>query len=212
MGRLITLEGLDGCGKSTQLRRLAAWLEGLGLPLAVTSEPDGAGLPVRAVLSTSLTPVAELFTFLAARAQHVERRLRPWLAAGRVVLCDRFTDSSLAYQGWGRGLDPAMIAELNALATRGLEPDLTLVFDAPATLARARRGERTQADPIEAEALTFWERVRDGYRTVAAREPDRVRLIDATQPPDDVERQARRHIAQLLSRRFLACPSPRSTA
>lgn len=202
---LITLEGIDGCGKSTQLRRLAGWLQALGVPVEATSEPDGADLPVRPVLSTPLTPLAELFTFLAARAQHVERRLRPWLLAGRVVLCDRFADSSLAYQGWGRGLDPALIARLNTLATGGLEPDLTLVFDVPAQVALARRSPRAPSDRIETEDARFWERVRDGYRAIAAQARGRVRVLDASRPPDDVEREARDHITQLL------CPSPRST-
>ncbi|MBI3454655.1 MAG: dTMP kinase [Candidatus Rokubacteria bacterium] len=192
-GRLITVEGVEGAGKSTQVARLAAWLGGLGLRVVTTSEPDGSplGAWVRRVLAdrSPLDPLTECLLFATARAEHVRRVIRPALASGAVVICDRYADSTVAYQGYGRGVPLEVIAELNRLATDGLVPDLTLVLDLDVTegLRRARRRPLAPLeagsgpDPFERLGLEFHERVRKGYRAIHEREPDRVELLDAHQ-------------------------------
>lgn len=189
-GTLITIEGVEGAGKSTQMVRLAAWLERLGVPVVTTSEPDGSPLGpwVRRVLTerSPLDPLTECFLFATARAEHVRRVIRPALDRGAVVLCDRYADSTVAYQGYGRGVPVEVIAELNRLATDGLVPDLTLVLDLdPAEGLRRARG-RADPDPFERLGLEFHERVRKGYRAIQEREPDRVEVVDARQAEDAV--------------------------
>ena len=188
----VTFEGVDGCGKTTQLQRLAERLAAEGIAHIATREPGGtaAGAHVRALLveerTPPLVPDAELLLYAADRAQHVREILRPALDAGRIVLCDRYTDATLAYQGYGRGLDLGLIAELNRLATGGLMPDLTLVLDLDVEEAMRRMRRRSAAPAGEApsrfdtEAREFHERVRHGYLEIAAAEPDRVRVVDAT--------------------------------
>lgn len=193
-GVLITLEGVEGAGKSTQMTRLAAWLAGLGVSVVTTSEPDGSPLGpwVRQALAgrSPLDPLTECFLFATARAEHVRRVIRPALDRGAVVLCDRYADSTVAYQGYGRGVPVEVIAELNRLATDGLTPDLTLVLDldpaAGLRRARGRQGTLSSAlagdlepDPFERLGLDFHERVRKGYRAIHEREPERVVLVDA---------------------------------
>lgn len=192
-GRLITVEGVEGAGKSTQVARLAAWFGGIGLSTVTTSEPDGSPLGpwVRQVLAdrSPLDPLTECLLFATARAEHVRRVIRPALAGGAVVICDRYADSTVAYQGYGRGVPLEVIAELNRLATDGLVPDLTLVLDLDVAegLRRARRRPlapleaASGPDPFERLGLEFHERVRKGYRTIHEREPDRVELLDAHQ-------------------------------
>jgi len=190
MGFFITFEGIEGCGKTTQLRRLAAELRAAGHAVQLTREPGGCAIAdsVRALLldsaNSAMAPSTELLLYAAARAQHVAEVIRPALAAGGIVLCDRFSDATLAYQGYGRGLDPGIIAELNRLATGGLAPDVTLLLDLPVEdgLARARERNADSAGPdegrFEAEALAFHQRVRDGYLQLAAAD-SRIRVIDA---------------------------------
>ena len=190
MGFFITFEGIEGCGKTTQLRRLAAGLQVAGHAVRLTREPGGCAIAdtLRALLLDSanraMAPNTELLLYAAARAQHVAEVIRPALEAGGIVLCDRFSDATLAYQGYGRGLDPEMIAELNRVATGGLAPDVTLLLDLPVEdgLARARERNADSDGPdegrFEAEALAFHQRVRDGYLKLAAAEP-RIRVIDA---------------------------------
>ncbi len=190
MGFFITFEGIEGCGKSTQLQRLAARLRTAGEVVLVTREPGGCAIAdaLRALLldsaNSAMAPTTELLLYAAARAQHVAEVIRPALDAGRIVLCDRFSDASLAYQGYGRGLDRPLIGELNRVATNGLVPDLTLLLDFPAEegLARARRRNAGSDGPdegrFEAESLAFHRRVRDGYLELAATGP-RFRTIDA---------------------------------
>src|SRR3990172_8548763 len=169
-GVLITLEGVEGAGKSTQMTRLAAWLERLGVPVVTTSEPDGSPLGpwVRRVLTerSPLDPLTECFLFATARAEHVRRVIRPALERGAVVLCDRYADSTVAYQGYGRGVPLEVIAELNRLATDGLAPDLTLVLDLDPVegLRRARRrpATRSTASAGDLEPDPF-ERLRRGF-------------------------------------------------
>jgi dTMP kinase len=192
-GKFITFEGAEGVGKSTQLGRAALHLRKRGMEPLVTREPGGTPLAekLRAlVLEPGHVPVgatAELLIMFAARASHVAEVVRPALDAGRCVLCDRFTDATEAYQGAGRGVDPAWITALAAIAHPGLSPDLTIVFDVPPAVASARlAGRGSGQDRIESEDAAFFERVRGAYLAIAAREPGRVRIVDATQPEDEV--------------------------
>ncbi len=199
-GWLITIEGVEGAGKSTQIARLAAWLESVGTRVVSTSEPDGSPLGpwVRRVLAdrSPVDPLTECFLFATARAEHVRRVIRPALGRGAVVLCDRYADSTVAYQGYGRGVPLEVVAELNRLATDGLTPDLTLVLDLDPDegLRRVRRrlapagaGEVAgAADPFERLGLEFHERVRKGYRAIQERAPDRAVLIDAGRSEESV--------------------------
>lgn len=185
-GVLITFEGVEGSGKTTQLTRLGRWLERNGFRVERTAEPDGTalGVAIRRLFErpgSRPTSLAELFLFLAARQQHVSERIRPWLAQGRVVLCDRYVDATTAYQGYGRGLDVELIRELNVRATGGILPDLTLVFDLEPAVGLRRIGKR-RLDRFEREALAFHRRVRRGYIELHRAEPKRVRLIRAPRP------------------------------
>jgi dTMP kinase len=189
-GRLITVEGVEGAGKSTQVERLRAWLAARGLPVVRTTEPDGTplGAGVRRLLGEvdRVEPLAETLLFAASRAEHVRRVIRPALAAGAVVLCDRYVDSTTAYQAHGRGVPLEVVAELNRLATGGVWPDLTIVLDLDVgeglRRARARRGAPAACDPFERLAIEFHERVRKGYWAIRDREPGRVVLVDADRP------------------------------
>jgi len=195
-GRLISLEGGEGAGKSTLLSGLRAHFERSGMDVLYTREPGGTpvGEAVRALVldpaHRSMAVETELLLIFAARAQLMREVLQPALAAGRWVLCDRFTDASYAYQGGGRGVDAARIAELERIATGGLKPDLTLLLDLPVAHGRARASQRGDADRIEAERDDFFERVRSAYRARAQAEPRRFRIIDASQPADAVLRNA----------------------
>jgi dTMP kinase len=205
-GRFVTLEGVEGSGKSTLAGQLADWLRGQGLTVHATREPGGTPLAesIRQVVlgrgPEPMPPSAELLLMFAARAVHVENLIRPALARGEWVLCDRFTDASLAYQGAGRGIDTAQIRALSAVAHPGLAPDLTLLLDlAPAEgLARAR-GRGDGGDRFEDEALAFFDRVRRGYLELARQEPGRFRVLDAAQPVGAVLDSARAALAALLT-------------
>lgn len=200
----ITLEGPEGAGKSTQLPQLAKWLEGRGRAVITTKNPGGTpiGGQVRKILlepaNAAMVPLAELLLYAADRAQHVEEVVKPALAQGSVVLCDRYADSTLAYQGYGRGLDQALIAQLNALATGGLVPDLTLLLDLPSEQGLARVAASRQVDRLETEAIAFHHRLRDGYLAIARREPARFAVVDATQPPEAVQEALRAAVASRL--------------
>lgn len=187
-GLLITFEGIDGCGKSTQLRLLASELRLRGLEVVTTREPGGTPLGKRlrtALLDSQIAvdPLAELLLFAADRAQHVRALLRPALAAGNIVLSDRYADATAAYQGAGRNFTPETIAQVIALATNGLQPDLTLIFDLPVAECLARTVRRTNseqgADRLDAEGAAFHTRVRNAYLQLAAKEPERIRVINA---------------------------------
>jgi dTMP kinase len=198
-GVLITVEGVEGSGKSTQLRRLARWLRGQGYPVELTREPDGTalGAGVRRLFEHGPQPLTEMFLFLAARHQHVAERVRPWLRRGRVVLSDRYADATVAYQGYGRGLDPEMIRELNVRATGGVLPDLTLLFDLDPAVSFRRIGQRRR-DHFERQVLAFHRRVRRGYLEIHRAEPKRVRVIDAARAPAAVATDVRAIVAELL--------------
>lgn len=201
-GVLITFEGVEGSGKTTQMRRLARRLTRAGYRVERTAEPDGTalGAAVRRLLERPglrPRPLTEVFLFMAARQQHVTEKIRPWLERGRVVLCDRYTDATVAYQGYGRGVDLALIRELNERASGGLVPDLTLLFDLPPAEGLRRIGRR-RLDRFEREALAFHRRVRRGYLAIQRAEPKRVRLIAAAAPPAVVEAQVAAVVGELL--------------
>lgn len=202
-GLLVTLEGGEGAGKSTQIARLAERARARGVEVLTCREPGGTPLGERLRealfgLDGAPTALAELLTFSAARAELVATVMRPALERGALVLCDRFTDSTLAYQGYGRGLDVATIAAVNAAATGGLAPDLTLLLDLDPAAGRAR-GAEGGTDYLEREALAFHERVRAGFRELAAREPGRWRVIDATMGLDAVTDAAWSAVEALLA-------------
>jgi dTMP kinase len=205
-GRFITVEGVEGSGKSTQVGRLAQWLGRRGVPVVVTAEPDGTplGLALRGLLGQAgpLEPLTEALLFAAARAEHVARVVAPALARGAVVLSDRHADSTTAYQGYGRGLAVETIGGLNRVATGGLRPDLTVVLDLDVAeglrRVRARGAAGAGADPFERLPLEFHERVRKGYWAIQARDPGRVVLVDAARPADEVAARLRGLVAPVL--------------
>ena len=191
-GRFITFEGPDGSGKSTQLTLLAARLRALGLEVVETAEPGGTsiGRDIRAILLNAqnhhLRPTAELLLYFASRAQNVEEVIRPALARGAIVLSDRFTDSTLVYQGVGRGLGADVVRLLHTIACGSLMPHLTLLVDIPPSLTLERTTKRAPQDRLDAESLDFHSRVRQGYLQLAASEPERVRVIDGAHDIDTV--------------------------
>ena len=193
MGFFITFEGIEGSGKSTQARRLAEHLRSEGFEVVQTREPGGTEITaqIRALLAdpaSKLDPTAELMLFLADRAQHVATVIRPALAAGKVVVCDRYCDSTLAYQGYGRGHDLAWLEELNRRASHGVTPDLTLWIDCPVEvgLGRAQRRAGGPGDRFEIEPLAFHARIRAGFTELSRRFPRRFVRIDGDLPEDAV--------------------------
>lgn len=191
-GKLVTLEGGEGAGKSTLLQGLRAHLSQRGVDVLQTREPGGTplGEAVRALVldakQQGMCAESEALLMFAARAQLVREVLEPALASGRWVLCDRYADASYAYQGGGRGMDMDAIAQLDAIATEGLKPDLTLLLDLPVAHGRARASGRSEADRIEREEDAFFERVRATYLARAAAEPQRFRVLDASRSAEEV--------------------------
>ena len=201
-GVLITFEGVEGSGKTTQLLRLERYLRRTGRKVERTREPDGTrlGLAVRRVFErpgVRPEPLVEVFLFMAARRQHVAEKLRPWLGRGRLVLSDRYTDATVAYQGHGRGVDLDLIRELNVRATGGIAPDLTLLFDLDPAEGFRRIGRR-RLDHFERERLAFHRRVRRGYLEIQRAEPKRVRLVRAGRPPGIVAAEVRAIVEEFL--------------
>jgi len=223
MGYFITFEGIEGCGKSTQIRRVGEELARLGIEFVLTEEPGGSdlGKNLRKVLlnrsAVRISAEAELLLFMADRSQHVREIIVPALDGHRIVLCDRFSDATIAYQGFGRGLDLHAIGELNRFACGLLKPDLTLLLDLPveAGLARAmdriaqrKTGAAAEAasaseDRFECEANDFHLRVREGYLTLARQEPDRFRVVDGSRDIETVFRTIWRVIRHELGQRSI---------
>ncbi|HEY1852301.1 MAG TPA: dTMP kinase [Candidatus Binataceae bacterium] len=209
-GFFITLEGVEGSGKTTQTALVAEALRAAGHRVTVTREPGGtrAGEAIRAIFldpAVSLHAAAELLLVLADRAQHVREKLKPALAAGEIVLSDRYSDSTIAYQGYGRGLDLKLLDELNRLATDGTHPDLTIVLDLAVETGlertRARvRGDVRGPDRFEGEQVEFHRRVREGFLTIARDQPGRVRTLDATAPVAEITGRIVEAIVALVAR------------
>jgi len=203
-GRFITLEGGEGGGKSTQARRLGARLEAKGLSVLITREPGGSpgAEDIRGLLVNGAPgrwdALTETLLVYAARADHVGRTIGPALLADKWVVCDRFTDATVAYQGAGKGVGDEVISCLTEATHAGLKPDLTLVFDCPYEVSRQRlRASGRPLDRFEAEERAFFERVRQAYQGLAQKEPARVRLIDGSQPQDKVKLQVEKEIVGL---------------
>jgi dTMP kinase len=205
MGLFITFEGPEGSGKTTQIRLLAAWLRDRACDVLMTREPGGTriGEAVRSILldpaHTEMCAEAEILLFSAARAQIVREIIRPHLERGGVALCDRFADSTLAYQGYGRQLDLRTLQEITAFATGGLTPDLTICLDLPVVegLRRKRGGDLVEWNRMERERLGFQERVRGGFLALAAAEPSRWLVLDAMQPVEETQAAIRKRVESL---------------
>ena len=193
--RFVTLEGVDGAGKSSHIEFIADAVRTKGTHVIVTREPGGTELAERLrslILAEPMTPVLETLLMFAARADHVTRVIRPALAAGTIVVCDRFSDATAAYQGAGKGVSPQLIAQLAQAAHPGLKPHRTLVFDCPYEVASARLAKAGRAlDRFEREDRDFFERVRNAYLAIAKDEPGRVRIIDASGDADAVREQVK---------------------
>lgn len=214
-GTFITFEGIDGSGKSTQLRLLGNFLKANGCDALMTREPGGTtlGLRLRAALLDAMEevdPLTELLVFAADRAQHVRRLLRPSLEAGKVVFSDRYADATVAYQGAGRGFAPELIAQIVELATEGLKPDLTLLFDVSIDESTTRTTRRSTSktstskaprDRLDIENADFHSRVRDAYLQIALAEPERVKLIDSSGPVERTQERVRQIIVPFLQSR-----------
>ncbi len=203
-GRFITVEGGEGAGKTTQLAFMGAYLEQRGRRVVLTREPGGTllGEDIRALLleqrHDGMALATETLLMFAARAEHLERVIRPALVAGHWVLCDRFTDATYAYQGGGRGLPPERIAVLEDWTQGSLQPDLTLVLDIPVAVGLERAGRRGAADRFEREGWAFLERVKLTYLERASRNPDRYRIVDANRPVETVRAELQTILAEWL--------------
>lgn len=191
-GLFITFEGTDGCGKTTQIEMLKDYFEKQGRTVLLTREPGakGLGTKLREILLNydgEVSPVCESFLFLADRAQHVDTIIKPAVARGEIVLCDRHTDSTVAYQGYGRELDIEQIKMLNNIATSGLKPDLTFIFDIDIDTAQKRVGKNK--DRMESAGVEFFKRVRNGYLEIAKQEPERVKVLDGSKSIETIHNE-----------------------
>jgi dTMP kinase len=206
----ITFEGVEGSGKTTQIRRLKRYLTQKGIPCKVTREPGGSpiGEKIRKILLNpdhrEMVPLSELLLYEAARSQHVKEVIGPFLKKGRVILCDRFSDATIAYQGYGRGVDLRLIKKLNRLSTQGIKPDVTFLLDCPSGVGlkrallrnRSLRGEKE--DRFEREKIQFHHRVRRGYLSIAKKEPHRVKVIDTRQGEKRVFQKIQKIVDELI--------------
>ncbi|MFK0732965.1 MAG: dTMP kinase [Gloeotrichia echinulata GP01] len=206
-GKLIVFEGVEGCGKTSQIQLTCGWLQSNGISVIVTREPGGTelGLHLRRLLleKTEDKPIGqttELLLYAADRSQHVEQELKPNLAAGTYILCDRYTDSTVAYQGYGRGLNIGLINQLNYIATAGLESDLTIWLDVDVEVGLARkRQDEAEFDRIEQEAIAFHRRVQQGYVELAASYPSRIIRVDGNLSQEAVQQK----IQEILGKRLI---------
>ena len=204
-GKFITVEGIEGVGKSTNIEFLAALIEEKGLKVIRTREPGGTPMAerIRSLLlehgEEPMTDIAELLLFFASRSLHIQNAIKPALQAGQWVVCDRFTDASRAYQGDGRGLNQDTINTLANWVQEDLQPDMTVLLDAPAEVGMDRAGRRGAADRLEIEKTDFYARVREGYLTLAKSEPHRFIVIDASRPLSQVQADIAENFTGLLS-------------
>jgi dTMP kinase len=204
MALFITFEGGEGSGKTVQARALYGRLSKLAVPVLLTHEPGGTSLGrklarwIKWTQDTGISPMTELLMFNASRAQLVEEVIQPSLKSGKVVICDRYADSTTAYQSYGRGLDLEMVRTINNIATRGLKPDLTVLLDIRAEAGLFRKRTK-KYDRFEQEDIAFHQRVREGYLKIAAAEPERWLVIDATQPKEKIAQIIWKRVRQLLS-------------
>ncbi len=210
-GKFITFEGVEGAGKTTQLELLVETLNKAGYEVLQTREPgEGAiGTQIRKIIldpdNTALTSVAETMLYGADRAQHVETVLQPALDDGKVIVCDRYVDSHMAYQGYGRGIDKGLLAGINQMATGGLMPDLTIMLLVPPEIGLARvavrgAGENVAIDRIEKEKMDFHQKVYNGYKEIAENDSQRVKLLDGTKTIKQLQKEIQNHVAELLVR------------
>ncbi len=213
-GTFITFEGIDGSGKSTQLRLLANFLQSKACDVLLTREPGGTpvGNRLRAALldaQEEVDPLTELLVFAADRAQHVRRVLRPALQAGQLVVSDRYADATAAYQGAGRGFSPELIKEIIELATEGLKPDLTLLFDLPVadsnTRTQRRANGKQSGDRLDAETADFHTRVREAYLSLARAEPERVKVVETNHPVEETHKRVKEIVVPFLINRGHLC-------
>lgn len=203
-GTFITLEGPEGAGKTTQLKLFAKFLEEKGIDFVITRDPGGTSLgkPIRRILldaKSVISPVAELLLYEADRAQNVSEIIVPALAQGKLVICDRYIDSTIAYQGYGRDIDLELIEMLNKVASQGLRPERTILFDIESSAGLARL-HPSGHDRLEREALDFHHKVRSGYLKLAAADPDRWRILDASAPMSTVQEELRRLVLEVLNK------------
>ena len=193
-GKFIVFEGVEGCGKTTQIQLCSQWLESLNISVVLTREPGGTelGKDLRRLLlekspNKPVGEVTELLLYAADRAQHIEEELKPNLATGKYILCDRYTDSTIAYQGYGRGLNMSIINQLNQIATGGLESDLTIWLDVDVEVGLSRKRGQATLDRIEQETIAFHRRVQEGYTKLAGSYPSRIMRVDGTSSQDIVQ-------------------------
>lgn len=210
MSLFITFEGVEGSGKTTQIQRLKRYIVRKGIPCKVTREPGGCpiGEKIRKILldpdHQEMVPLSELLLYEAARAQHVEEVIEPLLKKGIVVLCDRFSDASLAYQGYGRRIDLGLVERLNQISSRDIRPDMTFLLDCPSQVGLKRAFQRNRAmkkekeERFERERIQFHHRVRRGYLSIARKEPHRVKVIDTWQGEEKVFQKIRKIVDELL--------------
>ncbi|MBD1218936.1 MAG: dTMP kinase [Aphanizomenon flos-aquae Clear-A1] len=206
-GKLIVFEGVEGCGKTTQMQLCFQWLESLNISVLLTREPGGTALgkDLRALLlekslSKPVGEITELLLYAADRAQHIEEELKPNLDTGKFILCDRYTDSTIAYQGYGRGLDMSLINNLNQIATGGLKSDITIWLDVDVEVGLSRKRGQTKLDRIEQETMDFHRRVQQGYTELAVSNPSRIVKIDGNYNQDIVQK----NIQEILQKRLFS--------
>ena len=206
-GYLITFEGIDSCGKTTQARRLASYLRNMGYGVLLTREPGGDRIAekIRRVLlsktNSEMTDLTELLLYQASRSQLTRRIIQPALKQDRIVVCDRYADSSTAYQGYGRGLNRTMVKDLNRIATLGLVPDLTILIDVPVRMSLERKKkEKTGKDRLEKESFEFHQRIREGFLTIARQSRKRIKVVDGREDIDRTWHKVKRVVESFLSR------------
>lgn len=210
MSLFITFEGIEGSGKTTQIRLLKDYLDKKGIPCKITREPGGTsiGEKIRNILLNpehqNMTPLSELFLYEASRAQHVHEIIKPLIKQKIVIICDRFADASIAYQAFGRGLDLKLVERLNRIASQGLRPDITFILDCPLDLGlkraldRNQKGETVKEDRFEREDIKFHQRVRKGYIELAKKDPRRIKIIDTRFGEAEVFERIRKIVDNLL--------------